>query len=128
MQWFMEAVQPYLQTVVLALFSIIASLVVAALVELRTRVLSWFYAHTNAANQKYIEGIAKEAYAYAERFFINKKGDEKLNAAINYAMRKINLHTIGLTREDIEGALQKAWQDYNQYGNQTKPGDSEYNL
>lgn len=114
MNWLTEAAQPALQNVVLALISLIGAIVVAALMELRKKVLGWIAAHTSVENQKQLDSLAKQAYAYAERFYKDQGGDAKLNGAINYVMGKINLTAIGLTREDVEGAIQKAWQDYNQ--------------
>lgn len=119
-----HAIHPYLVTLLEVLAAIIMGAIGWGLKRLWKVGLAWFYAHTSAANQAWIESLAKEAYAHAERFYKNVNGDEKLNAAVNYMMKKVNLQTIGLTREDLKGAIQRAWQDYNQYKQPTDIGKS----
>ncbi|MDP5276358.1 hypothetical protein [Chengkuizengella axinellae] len=71
-----ELIQPYLETIVFALISVISTLVVAALIELRDKVLSWIQSKTNKEQRELLLKISEEAFSYAEKVFYQSKGSE----------------------------------------------------
>lgn len=99
--------------ILLNLLYLVAALAISLITVGMKHVRIWLISHTNVNNRNFLESMAKEAYAHAEKWYLGQGGEAKLNAAVNFMMKKINLQAIGLTREDITNVIQKAWQDYN---------------
>lgn len=84
MQWFMEAAQPYLQTFFLTLVSLIASLVVAALVGLRQKVMNWIDSRTSKEHRELHHRMAEEAFSLVEKIYKSEHSQTKLDDARQY--------------------------------------------
>lgn len=113
---FLELIHP----IIITLLQLVSLFVIGAFAFLLKDAWKWIRAHTSKSTQQFLESLAKEGYAYAEKWYKNQGGEAKLSGAVNYVMKKINLTQIGLTREDVTGAVQKAWQDYNNNRKQSK--------
>ncbi|MFS1513410.1 phage holin, LLH family [Chengkuizengella sp. SCS-71B] len=108
-----ELIQPYLETIVFALISVISTLVVAALIELRNKVLFWIQSKTNKEQRELLLKISEEAFSYAEKVFYQSKGPEKLDAAYDYASSKLGSLGIQFTKDEIKATIEKAVLEYN---------------
>lgn len=113
MQWLNEAAQPYLQDLVLALISLIATLIIAAMVELRKRVLTWIDSRTSNEQRELLHRMAEEAFSFAETVFKDAGRPQKLDAAYGYLSSRIKEMGITVTETEIRSIIEKAVLDYN---------------
>lgn len=120
MQWFMEAAQPYLQTIFLALISLIASLVVAALVGLRKKVQTWVDNKASKEQREILHLLADEAFALVERLYKSEGSQTKLNEAKNYIYSRIKEQGINISDTEIRAVIEKSVLDYNSKINSTQ--------
>lgn len=104
-----EMVQPYLNALVTALVGLLATLLLAAITSLRSKVEAWLEARTSAAQREVLHRLAEEAYAFSEKMYQGSGGDDKLEAALQYVTARLNLDRMGLTGSDIRAAIEKAW-------------------
>lgn len=61
--------QPYLQTIVLTLLSLFATVATAAVLEARKRVLVWLESRTSNEQRELLHVLAGEAFSFAETVF-----------------------------------------------------------
>jgi hypothetical protein len=113
MQWFMEAAQPYLQTIVLALMGLIASMVVAALMELRQKVLGWIKSRTSTEQRKLLHRLAEEAFSLVEKLYKSEHSQTKLAEARQYLYDRIKEYGLNVSDDEILAVIEKAVLDYN---------------
>lgn len=102
------------EPVLYALLSVIASLVVAALIEIRKRVLAWIDTNTTDQQQVFMEKLAKESVVYIEKIWGAGKGDEKLREAWVYLDRKLAEKGIHLDGDKLTALVEKAVDEYNE--------------
>ncbi|SDI48668.1 phage holin, LLH family [Paenibacillus naphthalenovorans] len=116
-----EVIKPYISEIAQLLLSILAVFLIAALQQVKGRAFAWFEARTNATQRETLKHIGSEAFAHAETLFHDLGGAAKLQAATDYATRKLSDIGIVVTTEEIQAAIHKAWLDYN---SQTKAKDA----
>jgi len=108
-----ELIQPYIETMLIALLSLISTLVVAALIELRNKVLTWVQSKTNKEQRELLQKISEEAFSYAEKVFMESGGPQKLEAAYAYVSSRLKELGVGFTGDEIKATIEKAVLDYN---------------
>lgn len=108
MKTILEIAQPYLTAVATALIGLLATLLLALITGLRHKLELWLEARTSAAQREVLHKLAAEAYAYTEKLY-DGNSEDKLNAAIQYVVTRMNLSRFGLTSRDVRAAIQKAW-------------------
>lgn len=113
MQWFMEAAQPYLETIFLALMSLIASLIVAALVGLRQKVFKWIESRTSREQRELLHQMAEEAFSLVEKLYKSEHSQTKLDEAKNYIYDRIKEHGLNISEKEVVAVIEKAVLDYN---------------
>lgn len=113
MQIFFEAAQPYLETIVLTIISMVAAMVAAALMEMRKRVLTWIESRTTKDQRELLEKLAGEGFAFAETLFRDAEGPQKLEAAMKYVSRRLSQRGLDITTEEIQAAIEKAVIEHN---------------
>lgn len=109
-----EMIQPYLEEVVQILITIISMMIIAALAELRGRVLRWIDSRTTKEQRDLIYRIAGEAFSYAEQIFREAGGERKLEVAMQYVSRQLKRRGLDLTEEEIRAAIERAVLEYNE--------------
>jgi arginine repressor len=95
------------------LLGIISLLIIAAMVELRKRILKWIETRTTKEQRELLHKLAEEAFSYTETVFRDLKGKDKLDAAINYVSRAVKKKGIPLESYEIQAAIEKAVLQYN---------------
>ncbi|WP_438449393.1 phage holin [Gorillibacterium sp. sgz5001074] len=108
MQTIMDAVQPYVATIVQALVGLLVLVVLAGIAQLKTKVLAFLESRTSAAQRETLHKLAAEAYAYVERQYAGT-GEAKLNAAVQYVIDRLDLKKWGIDTDDVTAAIEKAW-------------------
>lgn len=110
MQTIIEAAQPYLETIIKALVGLLATVLLTGIYQLRRKLESFLAARTSAAQRELLHKLAAEAYAYVERQYVGD-GGQKLNAAIQYVVDRLDLKKIGIDTDDVTAAIEKAWSE-----------------
>lgn len=108
----MKLIEPYLQTLVTALIGLLVTLLLAGISKIRGKIELWLEARTTASEQQVLHLVAKEAYALAERLYIEQGGPEKMKQAIAYAAEEFRTMGIAISPIKLEAAIQAAWLDY----------------
>ncbi|WP_058303459.1 phage holin, LLH family [Gorillibacterium timonense] len=108
----MKLIEPYLETIVTALVGLLTTLLLAAIAALRGKIQLWLAARTTAAEQQVLHLVAKEAYALAERLYIERSGPEKMKQAIAYAAEELQRKGIAVSPVKLEAAIEAAWLDF----------------
>lgn len=109
-----EVLQPIVITVVTAIVGLLASYALVAVNKLKDRAAAWLDARTTESDRQTLHKIAQEAFAYAETAFTTPAGDNKLEAALGYAIDKLQAVGIQLSQEEIKAAIHDAWLKYDQ--------------
>lgn len=104
-----EAAQPYITSIVLALIGLLASVVLAGINKLKARVEELLNSRLSESQRALLHTIASEAFAYAETEWKGKGGDAKLTAAMQYVLDKLGQYGIAVTAEEIQSAIHAAW-------------------
>jgi len=104
-----------LNQVVLALISLLAAMVLAALTELRRRVLAWIDTHKNLAQRDLLNRLAEEAFAYVEQTMAGSASPDKLSAASIYLSRTLEARGIRVGPDEIRAAIERAVLAHNQW-------------
>jgi LL-H family phage holin len=107
----LELAQPYLETIAIASFGLLAMVTLYFIAQLRAKVEAWLVARTNTAQRELLHKLATEAYAWMERQYGPEAGQQKLTEAVRYVMDRLHMEKIGLSVEDVTAAVQKAWQE-----------------
>ncbi|WP_270166086.1 phage holin, LLH family [Paenibacillus sp. SYP-B4298] len=105
--------QPYLQTIVLAILSVLASVATAALFQARARMLRWLESRATNEQRELLHKLAGEAFAFAETVFREVGGPKKLEAAYGYLSTRLKEQGIELGQAELRSAIEKAVLDYN---------------
>lgn len=108
-----EAVQPHVQTIIISLIGIIATVVLSLLAVLQKRVNLWIASKTSVSDRELIHRVASEAFALAEKAFKETNGQAKLNYAFSYTSEHLAKAGIKVTADEIKAAIEKAVLDYN---------------
>lgn len=113
MQWLIEAAGPAMEKVIVALIYLIATLVLAALVELRQKVLKWIKSRTSTEQRKLLQRLAEEAFSLVEKLYKSEHAQTKLDEAKRYIHNRIEEHDLNVTETEITAVIEKAVLDYN---------------
>lgn len=109
MRFVIEAAQPYLTAIATAGLGLLATLLLAFIASLRTKLEAWVVARTSSAQRDLLHKLASEAYAWAEQQYGQGNGQAKLSEAVRYVLERLRLDKIGISAEDATAAVQKAW-------------------
>lgn len=112
----MGIIQPYLDTVVQALLGLVTAVVIAALIEIRKKVLEWIDKKATNEQRDLIYKLAKEAFSFAETVYHQMDGRQKLDGAIAYLSKRLNDANINLTEEEIRAVIEGVVLGYNKDG------------
>lgn len=107
----MEQAQPYISSIIVAIFGLVATVIIGAVNKLKKKANDYFEANLTVKQRELLHKIAAEAYAYAESVYKDQGGDEKLNQAFNYVSSKLGDVGLNITAEEIRAAIEKAWVD-----------------
>lgn len=107
----MESIQPYIENVMLALISLAAALLTAALLELRKRVLAWVESKTSREQREWLYRLAEEAFCFAEKAFEGTDGFRKRAAASGYLKKRLREEGIRLGEDELRAVNEKAVMD-----------------
>ncbi|MBJ6360444.1 phage holin, LLH family [Paenibacillus sp. GCM10012307] len=105
--------QPFLQTLVLTLLSLFATVATAVMLEARKRVLIWLDSRTTSEQRQLLHTLAGEAFSFAETVFNEVDGPKKLDAAYGYLSTRLKERGIELSQPEIRSAIEKAVLEYN---------------
>lgn len=108
-----DQVQPQVSAIIIYIVGIMATVVLALLAMLKTRVSLWIDTKTSAAQRELLHKIANEAFAHAETMFSDQAGAKKLNEALIYASDKLGKIGIKVTMEELKAAIHEACLKYN---------------
>lgn len=108
-----ELIAPYLNDILLALFSLITTVIVVMFYELRRRVLEWFDSRNNLKHQEYLEHLAEQAFSFVEQTMKDAPSQAKLHEAIRFVSERLEDKGINLKTSDIWAAIEKAVLNYN---------------
>ncbi len=70
--------------------------------------LAFYRAHTTAQQRTVLDGLAKDAAAWAERFASSPAGEQKMKQAIAFVQAALKTRGITLDVQEIIGAIQSA--------------------
>lgn len=113
MQWLIEAAGPAMEKVIIALIYLLASLFVAALVELRQKVLKWISSRTSREQRELLRQMAEEAFSLVEKLYKSEHAQTKLDEAKRYIYNRIEEHDLNVSETEIVAVIEKAVLDYN---------------
>jgi hypothetical protein len=77
-----------------------------------------YEARLSVTLREHINQLAKDAYAYVERNYAGL-ADQKFDQACGYLLDKLAYIGVKISVDEIEAAIQKAWEDFN-------PGKPKY--
>lgn len=112
MKEIMEQAQPYIISIVTALFGILATIITGSIQKAQKKAEAYYKAHTNEKDRELLHKIGKEAFAWAETIYKEYEGDVKLNKAYEYASDKLKSVGIDVSGDEIRAAIEKAVVDY----------------
>ncbi|WP_051236805.1 phage holin [Paenibacillus pinihumi] len=107
-----ELIQPYVQSVLLGVLSLLTAIVTGALFEARKRVLLWLDTRTSNEQRELLHKLAGEAFSFAETVYKEAGGPAKLEQAYQYLSKRLQERGIELEHEDIRSAIEKAVLEY----------------
>ena len=112
MQTIVEAVQPYVTTVVTALVGALVAVLLSAVAVIKTKAVTYLDSKLDATQRELLHKVASEAYAYAETVYKSAESQAKLGQALEYATQHLGHKGIKVTPAEIRAAIEKAWYDY----------------
>lgn len=112
----MHTIQPYVTSIVEALAGLLAVLLLGVIRSLRVKAEAWLEAHTTAAQLDTVHKLAAEAAALVEVTYKEAGGPQKLAAALEYVVDKLDAAGINVDPVAIRAAIEKAVQDFNAKG------------
>lgn len=77
-----------------------------------TKLKPWLDVRLTAAQRELIDRFARDGYAWVEKNFVGT-GREKFEQACEWLSIKLGRIGIKIPAEEIEAAVQKAWEDFN---------------
>ncbi len=107
-----QAAQPYITAIVTAIIGVLATMVIAGLKQVQTKVDKWLEARTIAAQRETIHKVAGEAFALAQTAFKDLGGDAKLQEALSYALKQLGSRGISVSAQEVQAAIEKAYLEY----------------
>lgn len=113
MQWLIEAAGPAMEKVIVAIIYLIATLALAALVELRQKVLKWIDSRTSKEQRELLRQMAEEAFSLVEKMYKSEHAQTKLDEAKRYIHNRIDEHGLNVSETEITAVIEKAVLDYN---------------
>lgn len=108
-----DAVQPYIVTIVVALIGVLTTLILAGLKTLQKKAEAWLQARTNESEREILKKIGQEGFAHAEALHKELGGDQKLTQAIQYADKRIRELGLGFGLAEIKAAIHEAVVNHN---------------
>ncbi len=102
-----ELLQPHLTMVIQSLIAVIATMIVAALVELRRKVLTWIERRTTIEQRALLHQIAVEAFSFAEKVYVKSGGNEKYRGAYIYMSDRLQRMNIRITDAEIRALIEQ---------------------
>ncbi|MFN0222101.1 phage holin, LLH family [Paenibacillus sp. KR2-11] len=109
----MEIIQPFVNDITKSVLTITALLLLAGLNQVKSKALELYKAKTTDTQREVLKKVGVEAFAHAETLFKGMGGEAKLDAAFEYASKKLGQLGINLSAEEIKASIHKAWLDHN---------------
>lgn len=111
MQTIIEAAQPYITSIVLALIGLLTSVILAGINKLKAKADALLDSKLSESQRALLHTITAEAYAYAEAEYYGQGGPAKLAAATQYALDKLGKLGVTITLKEVQSAIHAAWID-----------------
>lgn len=108
----MEQLQPYINTLVLAIVGFVMTWALRKLDPLVEPAKAWLRARTTDTQRQALQRIAAEAVALFEATLGSKQGQEKLRLAKAYINKGLGAVGSDLSDADIRAAVEKALAEY----------------
>ncbi|WP_426452035.1 phage holin, LLH family [Paenibacillus sp. S-38] len=109
----MEIIQPHITEIAQSVLTIAALLALAGLRQVKKKALELYKAQTTNEQREALKKVGTEAFAHAETLFKGMGGEAKLDAAYEYASKKLAQLGINLSGDEIKASIHKAWLDHN---------------
>lgn len=113
MRDFIEQVQPYIVSIVVAIIGVLTTMLLGFISNLKTRVNVWIDTKTSASQREILHKVASEAFSHAEAYFKAESSQAKMNQALDYASKKLANLGVKMTTDEIKAAIEKACLEYN---------------
>jgi len=113
LQEIIEASHSYLVTIILALISLLASVTLAVIYEIRRRLLSWIDSRTSKEQRELIRLMSVEAFSFAEMVYNHTDSKKKLDAANNYLRERLKEKGINISSDEIRAAIECAVMEFH---------------
>jgi len=81
---------------------------------------AYYSTHTTAGERVILDGLAKDAAAWAEQFAQSPEGQAKFKQALAMVQAALKRRGIAVDAAEIEAAVQSAWADMQQPGHVAK--------
>lgn len=89
----------------------------------QTALQAYYRAHTTAGERAVLDGLARDAVAWAEQFAQSAQGQAKFQQAMTMVQVALKRRGISLDMREIEAAVQSAWAEMPKAkGAQSKAG------
>ncbi|WP_339306563.1 phage holin, LLH family [Paenibacillus sp. FSL R5-0519] len=112
MEDIMVNAKPYIDTIVNALFGLVAIVIIGAINVIKVKAKAYYEAKTTTEDRDKLHKIGAEAFAWAETIYKTYEGDRKLSEAYTYASEKLAALGISVTGDEIRASIEKAYIDY----------------
>ncbi|MNI00946.1 hypothetical protein D3C73_537640 [compost metagenome] len=115
MNQFIQEIQPYIMSIVVAVVGLLTTVVLALLASLKTKVNLWIDTKTSVSQRELLHKVAAEAFAHAETMFMDESGlgTRKLNEALIYASKKLGNIGVKVSTEELKAAIHNACLKHN---------------
>lgn len=114
MNMIIEAAQPYITAIVVALIGALTSVVLVGIKKLQQKGEAWLEARTTSTQRDTLHKIAQEAFAHAETAWKDWGGPDKLQAAFDYASKQLRDNGVTMNSDEIKAAIHAAWLKFDQ--------------
>lgn len=111
MNTIIEAAQPYITSIVLALIGLLTSVILAGISRLKAKADALLDSKLSESQRALVHTVAAEGFAHAEAEFKGMGGPAKLTAATQYALDKLGKVGVRVSLEEVRSAIHKAWID-----------------
>jgi hypothetical protein len=109
-----KELQPVVLTVVTALIGLLTTYALIGIRKLQQKGEAWLEARTTSTQRDTLHKIAQEAFAHAETAWKDWDGQDKLQAAFDYASRQLKGAGVNVTSDEMKAAIHAAWLKYDQ--------------
>ncbi|AFC32118.1 hypothetical protein PM3016_5418 [Paenibacillus mucilaginosus 3016] len=109
----LEIIQPHITEIAQSVLTIAALIALAGLRQVKKKALELYKAQTTDAQREVLNKVGTEAFAHAETLYKGMGGDAKLDAAYQYASKKLGQLGINLSVDEIKASIHTAWLDHN---------------